>query len=41
MIKNKFLIGEYKKLAAKNIEPLKIIKKINLNGYMLKHPSHF
>lgn len=36
-----FLIGEYNKLAAKTIKPLKIIEKINLNDYRLKHPSHF
>ncbi|GJY74969.1 putative reverse transcriptase domain-containing protein [Tanacetum coccineum] len=34
------LIGEYNKLSAKKIGPLKIVEKINSNAYHLKLPSH-
>ena len=33
-------MGDYNKLSAKQIGPVEVIKKINLNAYRLKLPSH-
>jgi hypothetical protein len=38
--KDCFPIGEYNKLAARKIDPVEIVKKINTNAYQLKLPSH-
>ena len=40
MTKDRFPVGEYNKLAARNIGPLEILEKINPNAYRLKLPSH-
>ena len=40
LTKGKFSVGEYNKLAAHKVGPVEIIKKINLNTYRLKLPSH-
>ena len=40
LTKDRFLVGEYNKLAARKIGPLEILEKINLNAYRLKLPSH-
>lgn len=40
LIKNRFLVGEYNKLLAKEIKLLEIIEKINHNAYSLKLLSH-
>ena len=38
--KDRFSVGDYNKLSAKKIRPLKIIEKINPNAYRSKLPSH-
>ena len=40
LTKDRFLVGEYNNLSAKNIGPAEIIEKINSNAYRLKLPSH-
>jgi hypothetical protein len=40
LTKGRFPVGEYNKLAARKVGPIKIIEKINLNAYRLKLPSH-
>ncbi|GJR44815.1 putative reverse transcriptase domain-containing protein [Tanacetum coccineum] len=40
LTKDHFPIGEYNKLFAKKIGPLKIMEKINSNAFRLKLPSH-
>jgi hypothetical protein len=40
MTKDKFPIGEYKKLVACKLGLVEIVEKINLNVYRLKLPSH-
>jgi hypothetical protein len=40
LIKERFLVGEYNKLAPCKVGPVEIIEKINLNAYRLKLPSH-
>jgi hypothetical protein len=40
LTKDRFLVGEYNKLAARKIGPIEIVKKINPNAYQLKVPSH-
>ena len=40
LTKDRFLVGEYNKLAARKIGPLEILEKINPNAYRLKLPSH-
>nr|GEX13467.1 putative reverse transcriptase domain-containing protein [Tanacetum cinerariifolium] len=40
LTKDRFPVGEYNKLSAKNIDPLEIVEKINSNAYRLKLPSH-
>jgi hypothetical protein len=40
LTKDRFPIGEYNKLAACKICPVEIVKKINVNVYQLKLPSH-
>lgn len=40
LTKDRFLVGEYKKLATRKIELLEIVEKINPNVYRLKLPSH-
>ena len=40
LTKDCFPVGEYNKLAARNIGPLEILEKINPNAYRLKLPSH-
>nr|GEX89364.1 putative reverse transcriptase domain-containing protein [Tanacetum cinerariifolium] len=40
LTKDRFSVGEYNKLSAKKIGPLKIVEKINPNAYRLKLPSH-
>ena len=40
LTKDHFPVGEYNKLAARKIGPLKILEKINPNAYRLKLPSH-
>ena len=40
LTKDKSLVGEYNKLAARKVGPIEIIKKINPNAYQLKLPSH-
>jgi hypothetical protein len=40
LTKDRFLVGEYNKLAACKICPIEIVKKINPNAYQLKLPSH-
>ncbi|GKB18232.1 putative nucleotidyltransferase, ribonuclease H [Tanacetum coccineum] len=40
LTKDRFPVGEYNKLSAKNIGPLEIVEKINSNAYRLKLPSH-
>ncbi|GJY14438.1 zinc finger, CCHC-type, retrotransposon gag domain protein [Tanacetum coccineum] len=38
--RDRFPVGEFNKLSAKKIGPLKIVEKINSNAYRLKLPSH-
>ncbi|GJS76143.1 putative nucleotidyltransferase, ribonuclease H [Tanacetum coccineum] len=40
LTKDRFCVGEYKKLSAKKIGPLEIVEKSNSNAYRLKLPSH-
>ena len=40
LTKDRFSMGEYNKLPAKNIGPVEIVEKINPNAYQLKLPSH-
>ncbi|GKC62572.1 putative nucleotidyltransferase, ribonuclease H, partial [Tanacetum coccineum] len=40
LTKDHFPVGEYNKLFAKKIGPLKIMEKINSNAFRLKLPSH-
>jgi hypothetical protein len=40
LTKDRFPVGEYNKLAARKVDPVEIIEKINLNAYQLKLPSH-
>jgi hypothetical protein len=40
LTKDRFLVGEYNKLAAHKIGLVEIVKKINPNAYQLKLPSH-
>ncbi|GJW74936.1 putative nucleotidyltransferase, ribonuclease H [Tanacetum coccineum] len=40
LTKDHFPVGEYNKLFAKKIGPLKIVEKINSNAFRLKLPSH-
>jgi hypothetical protein len=40
LTKDRFPLGEYKKLAARRIGPVEIIEKINSNEHQLKLPSH-
>ncbi|GJR25118.1 putative reverse transcriptase domain-containing protein [Tanacetum coccineum] len=40
LTKDHFPVGEYNKLSAKKIGPLKIMEKINSNAFRLKLPSH-
>ncbi|GJT75460.1 putative reverse transcriptase domain-containing protein [Tanacetum coccineum] len=40
LTKDRFPVGDYNKLSAKNIGLLEIVKKINSNAYRLKFPSH-
>jgi hypothetical protein len=40
LTKDRFLVGEYNKLAACKVGLVEIVKKINLNAYQLKLPSH-
>jgi hypothetical protein len=40
LTKDHFPSGEYNKLAARKIDPVEIVKKINTNAYQLKLPSH-
>ncbi|PKI60584.1 hypothetical protein CRG98_019060 [Punica granatum] len=40
LTKDRYPAGEYNKLSARKIGPIKVIEKINSNGYQLKLPSH-
>ena len=40
LTKDRFSVGEYNKLAAKKVDPLEVLEKINPNAYRLKLPSH-
>jgi hypothetical protein len=40
LTKDRFLVGEYNKLATCKIGLVEIMKKINPNAYQLKLPSH-
>lgn len=40
LTKDRFSVGEYNKLSARKISPLKILEKINPNAYRLKLPSY-
>jgi hypothetical protein len=40
LMKDRFPVGEYNKLAARKVGPVEIVEKINLNAYWLKLPSH-
>ena len=40
LTKDRFLVGEYNKLAACKIGLVEIVKKINPNAYKLKLPRH-
>ena len=40
LTKDRFVVGEYNKLAAKKVGPLEIVEKINPNAYRLKLPRH-
>ncbi|KAL6211490.1 hypothetical protein ACLB2K_016715 [Fragaria x ananassa] len=40
LTKDRFLVGEYNKLAARKVGPVEILEKINPNAYHLRLPSH-
>ena len=40
LTKDRFSMGGYNKLAAHKVGPVEIVKKINLNAYRLKLPTH-